>query len=232
VKAPALSTTGGAKLPQAVGRRLPTALSEARSDKPSSPALRAGCWRELCSRSVHRSSALRADCWRDLRSRSAHEDTCDSLHASLGRAGKPVLPQSSVVGRAKPRPTAGETVGLALSPAGCAGFQRDLRSRSAYVVGGGSSSGERISPTSRSLRSRDRPAPFSPTRSSLRPITQLPVDQSDQRSAYLQPSACLSRVHPGEVRDTRLARGGPTPPRCVARTGCIPVRCHASPLDW
>jgi hypothetical protein len=48
------------------------------------------------------------------------------------------LVQSSVVGRHRSRPTAGETSGLALSPALCAGFQRDLRSRPSYVGRAGS----------------------------------------------------------------------------------------------
>jgi hypothetical protein len=56
VKAPGVSTTGRAKLPRAVGRRLPTAPSETSSDEPSfalSPALCAGFQRDLRSRPAY-----------------------------------------------------------------------------------------------------------------------------------------------------------------------------------
>jgi hypothetical protein len=142
-----------------------------------------------------------------------------SNHAPQSASEHARSPLCGADGRAKPRPSAYESFALALSPALCAGFQRDRWSRPAYVVGAGSSSGERSSPTSRSLPSRDR-----------RSLSVPPGDFTSHRvvGVVTQRTVCRS--------GTRRSQYSPPLPDCWRpKSGGLPLRSSTarfrSPAD-
>jgi hypothetical protein len=51
-------------------------------------------------------------------------------------------------------------------------------------------------------------------------------------SAYLRPSAGLSRPHAAEVHRPRRSHAAEVRGMNLARAGPTPARCRASPLDW
>jgi hypothetical protein len=99
----------------------------------------------------------------------------------------------------EPRPSAGETSGLALSPALCAGFQRGRWSRPATGVGDESRVLESEALQRLVHFVHETAGPFQSHPAISRGRMQLAVDQSLSAKASLRPSARLRRLHAAEV---------------------------------